>query len=156
MQKIQGFHEFCQFNGISEEVIKSSIPFMKYEQIEKGSYLIKKGEQWTKFYLILRGRILVKFRQEISETYDSPHYYKQNFNYEINNFSENFDNDNYNNYYNESNANNKNYNNAQTQFILSTSGNLNKVFSDRELEIKKKLPNVNLNERKICKSIFFF
>jgi hypothetical protein len=67
LQKIEGFKEFCEFNHLSEEVIRSAIPFMKYEKVDKGSYIIEKGETWKKFFCILRGRILVKFRNDVSE-----------------------------------------------------------------------------------------
>ncbi len=64
---MEGFKEYCTFNGITEDVIKSAIPLMKYEKIKEGEYLIKKEEKWTKFYFILRGRITVKFRDDNSD-----------------------------------------------------------------------------------------
>lgn len=40
---------------------------MKYEKVEKGSFIIDKGHSWKRFYCILRGRVLVKFRNTISD-----------------------------------------------------------------------------------------
>ena len=150
MQKIEGFKEFCEFNHISEEFIRSAIPFMKYEKVDKGSFIIEKGETWKKFFCILQGRILVKFRNDVSEKNNNCLFYNPlsdansvDTHCDLNGKMEKII---------EFDSPSKNNNKTPLRFIKKGIPNIEThIIKD---DYKVKIYAENLNEKKICKRIF--
>jgi hypothetical protein len=54
-----------KIHGICDFTLNFLIPYMKFEKIEKGIYYIKKEENWKKVACILRGRLKVKFNDNL-------------------------------------------------------------------------------------------
>lgn len=60
MMRISGFMEFCRFNGIDEEKIRSCSPYLKIKCFKDGEYIFQTGDKCDFFYCILKGKVSVK------------------------------------------------------------------------------------------------
>jgi len=120
---------------------------MEYEKVDKGSFIIKKGDAWKKFYCILRGRVLVKFRNDILEANENFMFFnRENVNFDLNctnegkleNLKEMA-----------SAALDKNYNKSLSRFNKLGTNNPESLINKEDHKVKSY--DNNLNERKLCK-----
>ena len=58
------FHYFLYNNHIDDKILLKIIPYFKYEYIVKDTYITKEGDNSTKIYFILKGK--VSFRKKIN------------------------------------------------------------------------------------------
>lgn len=68
--RISGFMDFCLFNGIDEETIKSCSPYLTVKNYKSGEYIFKTGDKCDDFYCILKGKVSIRinnFRNKFKE-----------------------------------------------------------------------------------------
>lgn len=52
--------DFCKFNKIDEETIRSCTPYLYVEKYNAGEYIFRKNAQSDHFYCILRGKVSIR------------------------------------------------------------------------------------------------
>ena len=73
------FHYFLYNNHIDDKVLLKIIPYFKYEYIVKDTYITKEGDNSTKIYFILKGK--VSFRKKINSLRNANIIEKENYHF---------------------------------------------------------------------------
>ena len=165
MKQIPGFKEFFEFNNLENETIKLAAGFIEHENIKKGKYLFRQGDNSKRFYAIIKGKISIRIKKnKIVEAINNNNekfildkkdeiklfHIENNYNTTENNNKSNNEN---NYYYNDTNENNNtNENNINnTNHIAKRNNNHN-----NNIEINDELNDIkqyqNEDERIILKS----
>jgi hypothetical protein len=60
LKNIHGFIKYLKFNGIEDDVLKETIPFIKHKTYEQGEYIFQEGDYCESFYGILKGKVSIR------------------------------------------------------------------------------------------------
>lgn len=60
LKTFKEFNRFTNFYGITDEILKILIPNLKYKFMAKNSFVNEGGENSTKFYWLIKGKLEVK------------------------------------------------------------------------------------------------
>lgn len=148
MNKLDGFVDYCKFHCLGDDIVKSIIPFMKMQVLEKGQVLIQKGNSWDKFYCILKGRIIIDFRNE--EKLNTNDELLVDSSIKINKLNglqliKSADNE---AFYSQKGHK---LDHGILSIKKTASFNIENFYKEKEHELKKQKDEVNYNNKKICK-----